>query len=123
MDEQNQVVTGGLEQFINDLIGDKATGLTPEMQAEMHQSIATEINDAINRAVLAQLPDASLQEIEAHINDEPTALTELILKKAADANLDLDAIATDTLLQFRALYRGEVLADDLDKETATEATA
>ena len=115
MDEQNQNGADGLDQFIDELIGDKATELTPDDRAEMKKSIAIEIDDALNRAVLSHLSDEALQEIEAHIDDDPTTLSELILTKAAEANLDLGAITTDTLLQFRALYKGEVLADDLDK--------
>lgn len=115
MEEHNQDGANGLDEFIDELIGDKATELTPDERAEMKKSIAIEIDDALNRAVLSHLSDDALQEIENHIDDDPTALSELILKKAAEAQLDLNALTTDTLLQFRALYKGEILADDIDK--------
>jgi hypothetical protein len=114
MEEHNQNGANELDQFIDGLIGDKATELGPDARAEMKKEIAVEIDDALNRAILSHLPDAALQEIEDHIDDDPTALSELILKKAAEAQLDLGAITTDTLLQFQALYTGEVIADDID---------
>ncbi|MCL2371731.1 hypothetical protein FWC63_03280, partial [Candidatus Saccharibacteria bacterium] len=86
--------------------------------AEMKKSIAAEVDDALNRAVLARLPDEALEEIENYVdtNEDQEGLAALILEKASEANLDLNVITMDTLLQFKALYTGEVLADDLDED-------
>jgi hypothetical protein len=116
MDEQNQNGAGGLDQFIDELIGDKANDLSQDALLELKKGIAVELDDALNRAVLNKLSDKALEEIEGHIDDDPAVLSQFILTKATEENLDLNAITLDTMLQFRALYTGEVLADDLDSD-------
>ena len=122
MDEQNKSGQDQFNQFIDGLIGDRAAGMSPDELDEMKKDIAIEVEDALNRAVLARLPDDALKEIEDYIdnNEDQSALAELILAKAGDAQLDLNAITMDTLLQFKALYTGEVLADDLDEVGDTD---
>jgi hypothetical protein len=117
MDEQNQSGQDQFNQFIDGLIGGRAASMTPEELAELKKDIGIEVDDALNRAVLAKLPDDALQEIETYLdnNDDQSGLAELILAKANEAGLDLNTITVDTLLQFKALYTGEVLADDLDE--------
>jgi hypothetical protein len=114
MDEQNQNGAGGLDQFIDELIGDKANDLSQDALLELKKGIAVELDDALNRAVLNKLSDKALEEIESHIDDDPAVLSQFILTKATEENLDLNAITLDTMLQFRALYTGEVSPEDLD---------
>ena len=118
MDEQNQNGQDQFSNFIDELIGGRANGMDPDTLAEMKKSIAAEVDDALNRAVLARLPDEALEEIENYVdtNEDQEGLAALILEKASEANLDLNVITMDTLLQFKALYTGEVLADDLDED-------
>ena len=114
MEEQQQNGLDQYNQFIDQLIGDKAAEFSPEDLAEMKKDISNELDDALNRAILNKLSDAALAELENYTDDNPTAFAELILAKARAENLDLNAITADTLLQFKALYTGEVMADDLD---------
>jgi|GEM_PF-3259188 len=115
MEEQNQ---NGLEQFIDQLIGDRANSTDPALLATEKQAIAAQLNDALTLAILNKLSDEAQKEIEQQVDADPnpTLITELILAKAKEAGLDIDAITLDTMLQFRAFYTGEVLPEEFEDD-------
>jgi hypothetical protein len=116
MNEHNQADANGIDQFITELIGDRAQSMNPELLATEKEAIASQLNDALIMAVLNRLSDEAQIEIEQHTDDDPSLLVQLVLDKAKEANLDLDAITLDTMAQFKAFYTGEVLPEEFDDD-------
>ena len=95
-----------LDSFVEGLINDKnIEGLTPEGRKQIAGEIKDELVQQINRAVLMELPDDKLDEIDQKLEAgeiQPEELQAII----QDSGVDVAKITAETMLYFKALYLG-----------------
>ena len=96
-----------LDSFVQGLIDEKQiSGLTPEGRAQIAGEIKDELVQQINRAVLMELPDDKLDEIDTKLDAgeiKPEELQQLVL----DSGVDVAKITAETMLYFKAFYLGK----------------
>ena len=95
-----------LDTFINQLIDEKGlTGLDEETRKTVVDELKSELTEQVNRAVLMELPNEKLDELDNMMNegpvDEPTLQAFLM-----NSGLDVNKIAAETMVAFRAFYLG-----------------
>lgn len=95
-----------LDSFVEGLINDKnIEGLTPEGRKQIAGEIKDELVQQINRAVLMELPDDKLDEIDQKLEAgeiQPEELQAII----QDSGVDVAKITAETMLYFKAFYLG-----------------
>lgn len=95
-----------LDSFVESLIDEKnISGLTPEGRAQIAGEIKDELVQQINRAVLMELPDEKLDEIDQKLDAGEIAPEEL-QRIVQDSGVDIAKITTETMLYFKAFYLG-----------------
>lgn len=95
-----------LDSFVDSLIEDKdIPGLTPEVREQVAEEIKGSIIEQINKAVLMELSDEQLDELNALMDKE--GFTEQDMQNfIANSGVDLDRITAETLLYYRSFYLG-----------------
>lgn len=96
-----------LDSFVQGLIDKKdIPGLTPEGREQIAGEIKDELIQQINRAILNELPDEKLDEIDQKMNSgdfDPNDLRNIV----EGSGVDVAKITTETLLYFEAFYLGK----------------
>ena len=95
-----------LDVFINQLIDEKGlTGLDEETRKTVVDELKSSLTEQVNRAVLMELPDEKLDELDNMMNEGP--VDEATLQAfLVDSGLDVNKIATETMIAFKAFYLG-----------------
>lgn len=95
-----------LDSFIEGLINDKnIEGLTPEGRKQIANEIKDELVRQINHAILMELPDDKLDEIDQKLESgeiKPEELQAIV----QDSGVNIAKITTETMLYFKAFYLG-----------------
>ena len=95
-----------LDSFVESLIDEKnISGLTPEGRVQIAGEIKDELVQQINRAILMELPDEKLDEIDQKMEAgemNPEDLQQFV----QDSGVDVAKITTETMLYFKAFYLG-----------------
>lgn len=95
------------DRFVNSLIAEKdLKGLTPEGREQVAAELKNLIAEEVNRALLMELPDDKLDELDKRMNDGPLSETEM-QDFLLDSGVDVPKITTKTLMYFRSFYLGE----------------
>lgn len=95
------------DRFVNSLIAEKdLKGLTPEGREQVAAELKNLIADEVNRAILMELSDEKLDELDKLMNDGPLSESEMqdFLRKSG---VDIPKVTTKTLMYFRSFYLGE----------------
>jgi hypothetical protein len=96
-----------LDSFVEKLIDDKnIEGLTPEGRAQIAGELKDELVQQINRAILMELPDEKLDEIDKKLDSgemKPEDLPGIV----ENSGVDVAKITMETLLYFKAFYLGK----------------
>lgn len=96
-----------LDSFVEKLIDDKnIEGLTPEGRAQIAGELKDELVQQINRAILMELPDEKLDEIDKKLDSgemKPEDLSGIV----ENSGVDVAKITMETLLYFKAFYLGK----------------
>ena len=95
-----------IDQFINQIIDEKGIkGLTPEARETVVGEMKSALMTQINRAILMELPDEKLDELNSLMDTEgfgDKAMSDFIL----NSGVNITKIATETMIKFRAFYLG-----------------
>ena len=95
------------DRFVNSLIAEKdLKGLTPEGREQVAAELKNLIAEEVNRALLMELSDDKLDELDKRMNDGPLSETEM-QDFLLDSGVDVPKITTKTLMYFRSFYLGE----------------
>lgn len=96
-----------LDLFIDQLILDKGMGeMSDDLKNEIHADLKERLIFQINRAIIAELPDNELDELNAEL-DNGTATAEKINDLVEKTGIDSESIIEDTMLNFRRVYLGD----------------
>lgn len=95
-----------LDQFINQLIDEKGLkGLTDEARQTVVNEMKGSLIEQINRAVLMELSDEKLDELNDLMDTEgfgDEAMGQFIM----NSGVNINKIAAETMLKFKAFYLG-----------------
>lgn len=95
------------EQFIDQLITDKnLPGLTDSVRAELKNDLLQRLIDQIDRAAIERLPEDKAIELSSKL-DDPNFGPEQVSQFLVDSGVDLQNVALETMVSFRALYLGK----------------
>lgn len=95
------------DRFVNSLIAEKdLKGLTPEGREQVAAELKNLIAEEVNRALLMELPDDKLDELDKRMNDGPLSETEM-QDFLLNSGVDVPKITTKSLMYFRSFYLGE----------------
>lgn len=93
-----------LDMFVEQLIAEKDLGdLDDEVKAEIHNDLKERVLFQVNRAVIAELPDAELDELNKSIDDN-SINAEKMAELVKRAGINTDEIVQKTMLEFREVY-------------------
>lgn len=96
-----------LDLFAEQMMIDK--GLRDEVDADVFSVLKDDLKDRlamqINRAILVQLPDAKLEQLEKDL-DANTATADGFEKMAAESGVDIEKTTQDVMMAFRNTYLG-----------------
>ena len=96
-----------IDSFIDNLITEKnLRGLTPEGRTQVASELKATITEQINRAILNQLPDEKLDELN-DLLDRGDMNEAKMQEFLMNSGVDIAKVTTETLLYFRAFYLGE----------------
>ena len=108
-EELNQMSEDQLiDLFVDSLLAEKGVeGVSDEVLKGMHDELRENLIFQVNRAVIAQLPDDKLDELNRQL-DAGTANEETMAELVKSADLDTDKIVQETMADFREVYlKGE----------------
>ena len=96
-----------IDSFVDSLIKEKKMqGLTPEGYEQVASELKAAVIEQINRALLNQLPDEKLDELNDLLDSgemDEAKMQDFLM----NSGLDIPKITTETLLYFKAFYLGE----------------
>lgn len=96
-----------LDLFAEQMMVDK--GLRNEVDDDVFAVLKDDLKDRlavqINRAILVQLPDDKLEQLDHDLNND-TASVESFEKMVADAGVDIEKTTQDVMMAFRNTYLG-----------------
>ncbi len=96
----------GLDSFVDSLITEKnLSGLTPEGRQIVANELKENIIEQVNRAILNELPDEKLDELNDKLDQGPLS-EEQMQEFLLDSGVDIPKVTTKTLLYFKAFYLG-----------------
>lgn len=94
------------DRFVNSLIEDKKlTGLTEEDRKLVAAEIKDLISEEINRALLMELSNEKLEELDQRMDQGPISEEEM-QEFLLNSGVDVAKVTTKTLMNFRAFYLG-----------------
>ena len=95
-----------LYNFINSIIDEKGlTGLNEDTRQTVVNELKSALIEQINRAILMELPDEKLDELNNLMDTEgfgETGMQTFI----ANSGIDVNKITAETMLKFKAFYLG-----------------
>jgi len=92
-----------LDKFINELlVAQGIDQLEPEVRDQLIQDLTDRLNDRLEAAMVAELPEEKLPELEALLDKQ--AVTEELQKFFADNIPDLPTVLARELSAFRQSY-------------------
>ena len=95
------------DRFVNSLIVEKdLKGLTPEGREQVAAELKNLISEEVNRAILMELSDEKLDELDKLMNDGPLSESEM-QDFLRNSGVDIPKVTTKTLMYFRSFYLGE----------------
>lgn len=93
-----------LEQFIDKLIQDKNLPPTdPAVLTELKYDLMQRLMDQIDRAAIEALPEEKAVELSGLL-DKPEFGEEQLTQFMQNSGVDMQKVALETMLTFRALY-------------------
>lgn len=100
-----------LDMYVEQLIAEKDLGdLDDEVKAEIHNDLKERVLFQVNRAVIAALPDAELDELNKSIDDgsiNEDKMAELVKR----SGINTDDIVQRTMVEFREVYLNGAIED------------
>jgi hypothetical protein len=91
-----------LETYVDRLLEEKDLEVSsPEVQEQLKKDLLVRVEDAINTAIITNLPERVLPEME---NTLKTGNVETVQKLAAKHIKNLDQVVAEALLRFRRTY-------------------
>lgn len=94
------------DKFVDSLIVEKdLKGLTAEGREQIATELKNLIAEEVNRAILMELPDEKLDELDARMNEGPLSEEEM-QEFLSNSGVDIPKITTKTLMYFRSFYLG-----------------
>ena len=95
-----------LDNFINSIIEEKnLKGLTPETKTTVANELKSALVEQINRAILLELPDEKLDELDNLMNEEGFG-DENMQAFLKDSGVNIEKITAETMIKFKAFYLG-----------------
>lgn len=95
-----------LDNFINSIIDEKGlTGLTEDSRKTVVNELKGALIEQINRAILMELPDEKLDELNNLMDTEGFGDTDM-QNFIANSGVDINKITTETMIKFKAFYLG-----------------
>lgn len=95
-----------LDIFVNQIIDEKGlTGLNEDSRKTVVNEIKSALVEQINRAILMQLPDEKLDELNNLMDQEGFGDADM-QNFIANSGVDVNKITAETMLQFKAFYLG-----------------
>jgi hypothetical protein len=95
-----------VDQFINQIIDEKGIkGLTPEARETVVGEMKSALMTQINRAILMELPDEKLDELNNLMDTEGFGDADM-QNFIANSGVDINKITTETMIKFKAFYLG-----------------
>lgn len=95
------------DRFVNSLIAEKdLKGLTPEGREQVAAELKNLISEEVNRAILMELSDEKLDELDKLMDDGPLSESEM-QDFLRNSGVDIPKVTTKTLMYFRSFYLGE----------------
>lgn len=95
------------DQFIDQLIKDKNLPFSSvEVRNELKAQLAQELANQIDRAAIEALPEDKAVELSNKL-DDPDFGPEQVSDFLVNSGIDLNQIALETMIRFRAFYLGE----------------
>lgn len=95
-----------VEQFIDQLIDDKGIELTEEVRQQLKVDLIERLLDQIDRASINALPEDKAIELADLLDDENFS-DEQMTAFMRESGVNLEAVALQTMMQFRLLYLGQ----------------
>ena len=96
----------GLDSFVDSLITEKnLSGLTPEGRQIVANELKENIIEQVNRAILNELPDEKLDELNDKLDQGPLSEDQM-QEFLMNSGVDIPKVTTKTLLYFKAFYLG-----------------
>ena len=95
------------DRFVNSLIAEKdLKGLMPEGREQVAAELKNLISEEVNRAILMELSDEKLDELDRRMDNGPLSEEEM-QEFLRNSGVDIPKVTTKTLMYFRSFYLGE----------------
>lgn len=93
-----------LELFVNQLVAEKGLeGLDDEVLAQVKEDLMSRVEDRVNAAILARMPEDQLPAFEKVLDGGDQKAIQAFCHKHVD---DMDNVVAAELLSFRETYVG-----------------
>ena len=101
-----------LDTFIDNILAEKKlTGVSDEVRVQLAADLRESLLDQINRALIAALPETSLQGFNEILDNESATQQEMQDYIVAQG-VNVQQITLDTMLRFAELYLGDSAKKD-----------
>lgn len=105
-----------IDYFIRGLIEEKGIkSPTPEIEEEIFENLRTQLLEQIDHALIAELPDDKLEELNKLALEQGQIDPNLVAKMVGEANLDVAEITGATMERFREVYLGKSSDEETTK--------
>lgn len=105
--KERDIMGDDLDTFINQIIDEKGLkGLNDDSRKTVVNELKSNLVEQINRAILMNLPDEKLDELNKLMDTEGFGNEEM-QAFIANSGIDINKITTETMLAFKAFYLGQ----------------
>ena len=112
-----------VHEFIGGLLDEKGiTDIEPEARQQLIEEMTNLLMQRIDNAAIRALPEEKAIELADGL-DNGTIKQEDVGKFMIDAGVNLEEISMITMVQFRDLYLGNIVADNEEPAAAKPAVA
>lgn len=114
-----------LDDFMESLLQEKGINVDGEVRDQLKADMTQRLLNQIDRATLNRLTEEQAMELSDKL-DDPNFTNDQAAEYIQSCGIDTQAIALETMVQFRALYlgggSGEKVNEPLDEEEAEAET-
>ena len=97
-----------IDLFVEGLMAEKGVDApTEEIRQDLKDNLKNQLLREIDRALISELPDDKLEELDRVVAANGQISPEAIAKTITDAGLDVTDIVGTTMIRFRDLYLGK----------------
>lgn len=92
--------------FVDKLLADKGLELSADERQKLRAKMLSEVNEAIEQAIIRALPDEKLVELAA-LTERPDATDEAIEAVFESSGVDFQEVAMQTMTDYRQKFLSE----------------